>query len=759
MTRTLLALLAVLLLAPVATASAADPPSPLGIPSANCTTQGDGAVFCDSKGPTVKASDGQTILDVNVTVPATTQVAGGYPLVIVAHGYGGAKKDFTTREANWIPSAKEWAEKGYAVLNVTDRGFQGSCGSQVIRAMNLANCMDAHVKLDDARYEIRDVQALAGTLADQGWIDGQKIGAVGESYGGGLSLMLATLRNRVMQNDGTLAPWKSDGGKPMSLAAAVPTIPWSSLVSSLVPNGQGLDYEVTKAGTLSNPVGVEKQSFVAGLYFTGMAPTTGTYARPGQDPDSDLNAFYARINRGEPYETSVGPEPTINFILDSFVKYRNPYELLNGEATPAGAAQAPAPVLISNGFTDDLFPVDEAVRYYNLVRAKFPSTPISMVHMDYGHMRGQNKDADTDYLRARTTDWIDFHVRGQGADPGTPVTALTQTCPKEAASGGPFVAGTWAGLSPGEIRYASAAGQTVLSTGGNPNNAKTFDPVAGGGACATVADDNEPGSALYTLPAATGDGYTLLGSPTIAAKLAITGTFPELTGRLLDVAPDGKRTLVARTIYRPKAAGGGVVFQLHPGAWKFAAGHKPELELLGSEAPYARKSNGTFSIGVSDLTLVLPTRETQGNGAQPATPPPAPPATNPTPKPKPKPTGKARPGFTGPRIVTLQHRGRGSVFTSVRGTLARTRGRPCRPGKVRVAIQVNKKILVQHLPSMGRGCSFSTTLSYRVSRLGKAYHSRAKRLRETVVLRYGGNRQLAAATRSRTAKVNRTPRR
>jgi hypothetical protein len=51
------------------------------------------------------------------------------------------------------------------------------------------------------------------------------------------------------------------------------------------------------------------------------------------------------------------------------------------------------------------------------------------------------------------------------------------------------------------------------------------------------------------------------------------------------------------------------VFQLHPGAWRFAAGHVPKLELLGQDAPYARPSNGQFQIRVSNLQLRLPVHE------------------------------------------------------------------------------------------------------------------------------------------------------
>ena len=68
-------------------------------------------------------------------------------------------------------------------------------------------------------------------------------------------------------------------------------------------------------------------------------------------------------------------------------------------------------------------------------------------------------------------------------------------------------------------------------------------------------------------------------------------------------------TLVARGLYRisGSAPNGRQTFQLHPGAWHFAAGHIPKLELLGQDPPYARISNGTFSIQVADLSLQLPT--------------------------------------------------------------------------------------------------------------------------------------------------------
>jgi hypothetical protein len=124
---------------------------------------------------------------------------------------------------------------------------------------------------------------------------------------------------------------------------------------------------------------------------------------------------------------------------------------------------------------------------------------------------------------------------------------------------------------------------------------------------------DEPDAATYRLPAAKGDGYTLLGSPTVIATLGATGPNAQVVARLWDVGLDGTQTLVAQAVYRPRTDNRGVqVFQLHPNAWRFAAGHVAKLELLGQSAGYLRPSNGEFTVTVSGLELRLPTREAPG---------------------------------------------------------------------------------------------------------------------------------------------------
>ncbi len=592
----------------------------------SCTTQADGTRVCQgdfstSGGPDTRLqSFDATPLALYVILPPApaSGTDSDYPLVVQSHGWGGQAGGPDDTQYGG-PTADQWAKDGYAVLQLTARGFGDSCGNAASRLADATGCANGYLRLDDDRYEVRDVQNAIGLLVDRGIADAARIGVTGESYGGGVSLALATLHDRVMNADGSVSPWQSPAGTPLHVAAAAPVIPWSDLDYALTPNGRTLDYQVASPTTDLVPIGVEKQSFVSGLYALGSL--SGFYAPPGSNPQADLTTWFASLNAGEPYDGNAEDES----IATQIAQYHSAYYLLDGAygVTP----EAPPPLLIANGFTDDLFPVDEALRYYNLERAKYPGDWISLFDYDGGHQRGQNKPADSALLAQHIQTFFDAFVKS-GANPtARPVpdaTALTQTCPKTAPSGGPFTAATWAGLHPGEVDFSTAAAQTVSSGAGDPTVAQGVDPISGPGACATAtATDQGAGVATYRLPAATGSGYTLLGSPTVIASLGVSGTFPVLAARLWDVDPSSNtETLVARGVYRV-TAGGPQVFQLHPGAWHFAAGHVPKLELLGQDSPYARTSNGQFSIAVSDLELRLPVHEAPGAPGTPAavTPP------------------------------------------------------------------------------------------------------------------------------------------
>ena len=149
---------------------------------------------------------------------------GNYPLIIIGHGYGGSKIGFGASGST--SGMREFTSRGYAVFSMTDRGFHESCGSPASFTAGGSACDNGYIHLMDDRYEVRDAQFFAGELADEGLVNGQKVGATGGSYGGGLSLALASLKDRVMMPDGSLVPWTSPTNHlPMRIAAATPHRP------------------------------------------------------------------------------------------------------------------------------------------------------------------------------------------------------------------------------------------------------------------------------------------------------------------------------------------------------------------------------------------------------------------------------------------------------------------------------------------------------------------------------------------------------
>jgi predicted acyl esterase len=563
-----------------------------------CTVQADGVRFCGSTSPrsTSKAWDGVPI-DVNVAFPPAPAggTDGNYPLVMMFHGYGGSKLG--------LSDMQHWLDQGYATFSMSDRGFHESCGTAASRAADPSGCATGYIRLIDNRYEVRDAQDFAGKLADEGLIDGQKVAAIGGSYGGGMSMALGALKNRMVNPDYSIVPWTSPGGKPMQIAAAAPNIPWTDLAYSLAPNGGTLDYvaDAPYFGINGDArLGIQKQSFVTGLYVSGQA--TGIYSTPGTDPAADVTSWLARLDQGEPYGDDV------KAIVTELTQHHSSYYI--DHSTP------PAPMLMSSGFTDDLFPADETIRYYNRTLTQYPDANLALFFGDFGHMRGQNK-ADVDKALADRIDaWFAYYVKGQGQSPQQGVEAFTETCPATAPSGGPYNAPDWASMAPGEIRLDSKAKQTIAAD--STTNGQ-FDPVSGGPACATAPSTDTPGAAVYKLDPAPAGGYTMMGAATVIAKFTLSGETSQVAARLLDVAPDGTETLVDRGLWRP-ANGGPTkqVFQLHPDGWQFAAGHVPKLELIASDSgsgalsTYGRKSDGQQPVDISDLELRIPVLEKPG---------------------------------------------------------------------------------------------------------------------------------------------------
>lgn len=619
------------------TGAAQADPAPFAYPCAAA----NGVRFCPSPGLVTGAMSFDGLpLDVDVTLPATGD--GPWPTIVMAHPLAGNKTDFEDNSANGSSALTYhynntyYASRGYAVVNYSARGFGNSCGSSQSRTID--GCETGYVHLSDSRYDARDVQVLLGELVDEGITNPSNIGVTGISLGAGTTNELAFLKNRVRLPDGSFIPWKSPNGTPLSIKAAFPRWGWADLAPALLPNGRYSDTSVINQAQTITPVGIPRLSYVTVLVLGTLL--TGYVGPVGGDPTVDLLSWYARFLQGEPFNDG---DPVVDV-----VKQEANY---HGILTIPGV---PSSMLIENGWTDDLFPAPQALWTYNQARAASPSADVSLQLADVGHPRGANKIDVMHALVDRGSAFFDAKLKGSGTAPAAGSAALyKQTCPRSAATGAPITAASWAATHPGTLTFTKSTlfpqiitssgfnylGQldkdpivatlpgaltnivTGLITGqinldtvvglltGNPVSG-LFQTIASGvDTCKTYSSIPSLNTAVFTGPVRT-RAFTLAGMPKVTLNIATLGQNGQLDARLWDVDSSGHEILISRGEYRltPNQSGQ-VTFQLDGNAFTFAAGHAPRLEVLSSDAPFLRPSNGIFSVSISKAQVWLPTVE------------------------------------------------------------------------------------------------------------------------------------------------------
>ncbi|HEY3021562.1 MAG TPA: alpha/beta fold hydrolase, partial [Solirubrobacteraceae bacterium] len=523
--------------------------------------------------------------------------AAPFPTIVLLHGFGASKTAFesaapetTGKKARY--NSAYYAERGYAVVTPSLRGFGRSCGAADSRT---PDCAKGFIHLADQRYEARDVQTLLGRLVDDGVADPGKLAVSGESYGGGLSMILALLRDRVRLPDGKFATWTSPAGRPLRIAAAAPVIPWSDLAAALLPNGRYRDTAAPSPTVGQAPAGVPIKSWLDLLFAAARA--TGYVAKAGSAPSADLTRWKARLDKGEPYGKDV------KAILTEMYRYHSALSL---PQTPAGAhSLQETPMLIATGWTDDLFPSDQALRAYTLLGGR-PRLFLG----NFGHPRGGNKDGT---LAARNAAIENFFVCSVPAPATTcaqslPVAAMLTQCPASAPDGPVRQFKDYAEIHPGQLRLRGLrAARTIRSDRADAGADKAFNPVGGTtDPCKAIRPARPRGQVVY---ATRSPGVTLMGAPALALRVRARGGPGQLVARLYDQdAKTQRERLISRGVYRLTGSEkGSIVFQLHGNGYTFNRGRTIRLELSGSDATYYRRSDKRFTVSVSRMTLQLPT--------------------------------------------------------------------------------------------------------------------------------------------------------
>ncbi len=539
----------------------------------------------------VASFDG-TNLDATLTLPARVEPGTRLPLVVFLHGFLNSKKEqlSETRGGNGPDRGGDayktvrwnnvWlADRGYAVLNYTARGHEGSEGS---------------IQLASKDFEVRDTRYLTGLLADDSTlrIDPRHVAAVGGSYGGGQAWLLLTTREDARLQYGE---WRSPAGRIVRLAAVVPQYTWSDLLYSLAPSGHHLSSGVDPARA-TTPFGVGKLTLV-----NGFLATIGGRITP------QIASWLGRLDAGEPYDG----DPAVEEAKHQFALDRSPFYQDGFFSALRTRRQRRVPVLVAQGWTDPIFPAIEALRMYRRLKAADPGYPVALYLGDFEHLTALAKVPDLVYAHGLGNRLLDRYLRGHMIGPAFDVRAAVTNCdPKRM---GPIVrTRTWDGLARERLVFALDGPRATESPLADPRGQEA-DPVTvsltRGRGCITTARGPTPGVATWEVPVAR--DFTLLGLPRLTLAYHTTAPDLELNSRLWDVAPNGTQTLVTRGAYRavsPSPGGDVADYELFGNAWRLRAGHRVLLEVTQADAGYLRPDNVPSAATIDSARLELPGR-------------------------------------------------------------------------------------------------------------------------------------------------------
>jgi ABC-2 type transport system ATP-binding protein len=539
-------------------------------PGLDCTKARDQARLCSGY---LASGVDRTRLDVTLQIPPG---AGPFPLVVLMHGWAGSK----TGSGD---VADALVSDGLAVLRYSARGFGESWGQ--------ANLSDIHA-------EIEDLRSLVGQIVDQGrfHINADAIAVTGASYGGGHSWLAA------------LQPtFTSPAGTSIRIRTVVPIVPWTDLLYALMPNG--------RPRNSIDGLGSAKLSYVNGLYTSGLRRDAD---RPYPNYPDYLISWHDWINAVEPN----GTDPMYQQIVDGLAGGRS---IWWQQSFWNSVVANRIPVFEVQGFTDDLFPLPEAARMVNALRAVDPTYPITLYLGDIGHPRAANKVDEVNYVEGLIRQWFAYYLNGQGSEPAHVVyAAITRPSTEPFTSSNVITAPTIDALATSTVTYSFDGSAVLVNPASDPLAGFFWDPFVMTGAEQLQPYTGTPpeppvvesSMAVYTLPAASlngGSDVLVAGCPLVRLHASSVAPRVQLDVRMYDVAADGSRQLITRGTYTADAGGSpigetDIAIRTYGNLWRVPADHTVRVELTNLDSPYITPSRVPSETTVSNVSLEIPIR-------------------------------------------------------------------------------------------------------------------------------------------------------
>ena len=525
--------------------------------------------------------------------PRSASKAHPAPAILTTNGFGGSKDD-------QADIAKLEASRGYVVLSYSglgfggstckitldDRDYDGRAGSQLVTFLGGGKAAKDGTRVDYVRHD-RIAHDGRHHAADP------RVGMIGGSYGGQIQFAIAGIDPRV--------------------DTIIPIITWSDLSYSLAPNNVSFDHGVT----YQTP-GVEKFEWTSLFFGLGIADgIEGASADPSRNtgcPNFDDRAC------GSKFQMDATGAPNDATLL--FARHASVESFVHNIRIPT---------LLSQGQSDTLFNLQEAIATYRSLRGQ--RVPVKMIWRFGGHSggsapgemdgsNGQLKAPAHNYETRTYLQWFDHYLAGKRIRPPLDVTYFRDWIHYKGDATKAYARAARFPFAQARTLFLSgASGLTGARSNVTAGNASFVTPTAGAPESYTetsALDQSQP----VTDPPGT---FAQFEGPPLKAKLDVIGvptadvsvsapTFENgvaaggapselvLFFKLYDIKPDGTIVLAHRLIAPIRIAD--FTHRVHaqlPGiVHRFAKGDRIALTVAASDAAYkGNNASGPVTISTS----------------------------------------------------------------------------------------------------------------------------------------------------------------
>jgi ABC-2 type transport system ATP-binding protein len=504
--------------------------------------------------------------------PTTATASHPAPAILTTNGFGGSKDDQKD-------IAELAAKRGYVVLSYSGLGFGGS---------------SCKITLDDRDYDGQAGSQLVTFLGkldyvktDETAIDGQhhpndpRVGMIGGSYGGQIQFAVAGIDPRV--------------------DTIIPIITWNDLSYSLAPNNTSFDHGVT----YQTP-GIEKFEWTSLFFGLGIADgIQGTSVDPSRNvgcPNFDDRACGSKVQMDA---TGAPNDATLLFSRHASVT--------------SFMDKIKIPTLLSQGQSDTLFNLQEAIATYRALKAQ--KTPVKMIWRFGGHSGGSApgefdlKDPAKEYESRTYLEWFDHYLGDAKPKPKLDVTYFRDWIQYKGDATAAYAGSPSYPVGSEQKLYLSGSDALVGDASKVTAGSSSFTTPAAGAPTSytetSALDQDQPvtdapgtfaqfagqplAADLDVAGVPTAD--VTVSAPTFAAGASGAGAPGLLTlfFKLYDIKPDGTIVLAHRLIAPVRVAD--YTHPLHvelPGiVHRFAKGDRIALTIAASDAAY----RGTNVVG------------------------------------------------------------------------------------------------------------------------------------------------------------------